>query len=100
MRFKVLIPVLIIIAAVLGGVLRVFLHALTFPYCWRCGSGVRRSLYVSPADRWLKPVFLVPYRCKGCLTRFYGISWRDEPCLQSVGEVISAEPRNRWNRPG
>lgn len=101
MRLRFLIPALVFIAVVLGGVLRVFLHSLTLPYCWRCGSGVRRSLYPSPADNFLKFVFLVPYRCKSCLRRFYGPkSSQSENYLPSVGDVISAESRSRLNRPG
>jgi hypothetical protein len=101
MRLRVFIPALVFIAVVLGGVLRVFLHSLTLPYCWRCGASVRRSLYPSPADNLFKFVFLVPYRCKSCLRRFYGLkSWEGESFVPSVGDVISAESRSRLNRPG
>jgi hypothetical protein len=100
-RPAVFILAFVFIAVVLGGVLRVLLHSLNLPYCWRCGAGVRRSLSISSADSFFKSVFLVPYRCDTCLWRFYGLkSWRGESLLPSLGKVISTDSHSRLNRPG
>lgn len=49
------------------------LHSRSLPVCWHCGTPeVRRSTSRLPADMALRFLFLVPYRCRGCLKRFYG----------------------------
>ena len=49
------------------------LHSRSLPVCWHCGTPeVRRSATRLPADLALRFLFLVPYRCRGCLKRFYG----------------------------
>lgn len=101
----VLMLAVVLFAVVIGGVLRVVFYSWTLPHCWRCGSVVRRSLYVSPAANVLKFLFLVPYRCKSCLCRFYGFrggvfrSGPSDDFVPTAGNVISVEPRSRVNRP-
>jgi hypothetical protein len=46
----------------------------TLPMCWRCGAiKVRRSASFGIIDTLVKFLFLVPYRCRGCRSRFYGL---------------------------
>jgi hypothetical protein len=54
--------------------IRALLHSWQLPACWSCGaSKVRRSARHCLADALLKFMFLVPYRCRGCRVRFYGV---------------------------
>jgi hypothetical protein len=54
--------------------IRALVHTLPFPSCWSCGaSKVRRSANHCLGDAVLKFLFLVPYRCRGCRVRFYGL---------------------------
>jgi len=49
-------------------------HSWTLPMCWSCGaSKVRRSARSRITDALAKFLFLVPYRCRGCRRRFYGL---------------------------
>jgi hypothetical protein len=49
-------------------------HSLNLPMCWSCGaSKVRRSANSRVTDALAKFLFLVPYRCRSCRRRFYGL---------------------------
>ncbi|HEY4360649.1 MAG TPA: hypothetical protein VGN17_06755 [Bryobacteraceae bacterium] len=53
---------------------RAVVHTLPFPACWNCGAEkVRRSANHCLADAFLMALLLVPYRCRGCRVRFYGL---------------------------
>jgi hypothetical protein len=53
--------------------LRAILHTSNLPSCWVCGAPkVRRSGNHCVADAFLRLMFLVPYRCRGCRARLYG----------------------------
>ena len=53
---------------------RAIAHTLPFPACWNCGAAkVRRSANHCIADALLMLMLLVPYRCRGCRVRFYGL---------------------------
>jgi hypothetical protein len=55
-------------------IIRAAFHSWDLPMCWRCGAGkVHRSTSYSIIDFLVKFLFLVPYRCRGCLSRFYGL---------------------------
>jgi hypothetical protein len=57
----------------IGYVLRAVIRTKNLPMCWYCGaSKVRRSGTHSFLDTFITMVFfLKPYRCHGCLVRFY-----------------------------
>jgi hypothetical protein len=63
--------------------LRVAAHSWRIPECWSCGAvKVRRSESHSVTDAALRYLFLIPYRCRGCRVRFYGIrasAWKALP---------------------
>jgi hypothetical protein len=64
-------------------VLRAAAHSWRIPECWSCGAvKVRRSESYSITDAALKFLYLIPYRCRGCRVRFYGIraaAWKALP---------------------
>jgi hypothetical protein len=64
-----------------ASVIRAAAHSWNLPMCWRCGaSKVRRSAMHSMTDLVAKFLFMVPYRCRGCRSRFYGLrTWRPLP---------------------
>lgn len=79
------LAVLIFIFAFVGTIATSFIqavaHSWKLPICWHCGaSKVRRSANYSITDGLVKFLFLVPYRCRGCRSRFYGL--RNERLLQ------------------
>jgi hypothetical protein len=44
------------------------------PLCWYCGaSKVAQAQIIRPSDYLPRLSLLVPLRCLGCLTRFYGV---------------------------
>ena len=65
------------VALLLGSLttwIRALVHTWPFPTCWNCGAPkVRRSANHCLADAFLRFMFLVPYRCRGCRVRFYGL---------------------------
>jgi hypothetical protein len=65
----------LVFAAIVGtSFLRGALHSLSLPMCWRCGADkVRRSISYCATDSFFKLLFLVPYRCRHCRSRFYGL---------------------------
>jgi hypothetical protein len=72
---KLVVPELLLAVLVFFGVAfvaRVVLRMRHLPVCWYCGaSKVRRSASQCFMDRLSAALFLRPYRCKGCLVRFY-----------------------------
>jgi hypothetical protein len=69
-----LILTLVFVAITGFGVIRAAAHSWSLPICWRCGaSKVRRSGSYSAIDALVKFLFLVPYRCRACRSRFYGL---------------------------
>jgi hypothetical protein len=62
----------IVIAAI--SVIQATARTSTLPLCWRCGANkVRRSAKHCVTDILVKFLFLVPYRCRGCRSRYYGL---------------------------
>jgi hypothetical protein len=77
---RMLLPLVALIstlAFVLAGsasVIRAAVHSWSLPMCWRCGADkVRRSGSYGRIDLLVKCLYLVPYRCRGCRARFYGL---------------------------
>ncbi len=70
----------------------------SLPGCWRCGATkVRPSLSHSWVDLMALVCFLKPYRCGGCLTRFYAFpSSSIAPSPQVAARpAVMARPRER-----
>jgi len=71
-----LFPLMVLLAgmmtlSVLGYLWRAAWRSSRAPVCWNCGAPkVRRSA----PHYFLETFFLKPYRCSGCLKRFYGLS--------------------------
>jgi hypothetical protein len=65
----------LVFAAIVGAsVLQGALHSWSLPMCWHCGANkVRRSISHCVTDEFFKLLFLVPYRCRHCRSRFYGL---------------------------
>lgn len=63
----------ILVLLCIAYLLRAMLRTRNLPVCWHCGaSKVRRSAPQCVLDTITHVLFLKPYRCRGCLTRFYG----------------------------
>lgn len=65
----------LVFAAIVGAsVLQGALNSWSLPICWRCGANkVRRSVSCSITDKFFKLLFMVPYRCRHCRSRFYAV---------------------------
>jgi hypothetical protein len=76
-----LIPTLAFVVLFSVSLIRAASRSWSLPMCWRCGaSKVRRSAIYSITDLVAKFLFMVPYRCRGCRSRFYGLrTWRPLP---------------------
>lgn len=69
-----LILTLVFVAIAGASVIRAAAYSWYFPTCWHCGaSKIRRSASYCITDALAKLLFLVPYRCRGCRSRFYGL---------------------------
>lgn len=69
-----LIVTLVFVVAAAISVMHGAARSWTLPICWSCGaSKVRRSASFCVTDAFVKFLFLVPYRCRGCRRRFYGL---------------------------
>ena len=64
--------------------IRSYSRGRSVPRCWRCGARkVRRSRFKGFVDLMATIWGLSPFRCTGCLTRFYGLR-------------LSRDPAERW----
>jgi hypothetical protein len=69
---SILAALLLVAAATIF--VRTLIYSLGLPRCWKCGAPkVRRSARRGVVDTLALVFLLVPYRCRGCRIRFYGI---------------------------
>jgi hypothetical protein len=68
----ILTSMILIVAG--GTFFRTLINSRDLPLCWNCGaSKVRRSARKGFMDAFAVLFLLVPYRCRACRVRFYGI---------------------------
>jgi hypothetical protein len=69
---SILAALLIVVAATVF--VRTLIYSWGLPRCWKCGAPkVRRSAHRGAVDTLALVFLLVPYRCRGCRIRFYGV---------------------------
>lgn len=70
---EIILAALLLVMAATGFV-RSLIYSWGLPRCWKCGAPkVRRSTPRGAVDSLALVFLLVPYRCRGCRIRFYGI---------------------------
>jgi len=78
-RYIAVVAAIVVIGLICAGfMIRCVVRALSIPQCWRCGAQkVRRSHADGPIDTAASVLLLRPFRCSGCLARFYGPRFLD-----------------------